>query len=404
MILNSTLMQEIGPSAIRSITSKNAQKAAEGIYVTNFAGGRPDAALFPYTELKEITNMIFSTEDANSVQYGPSSGYMPLRNEIAELMKQMQVNAAAENIYISAGAGQAISFISRALLSDENKVVVCENPTYVASIDTFRAFRADVIGIDMEADGMNLDQLEAVLKTRKVQFIYTIPDFQNPTGTTMSLQKRKRLVELAQMYNTVIVEDAPYAMIHFEGEIMPAIKSFDKYDRVIYIGSFSKIVCPGLRVGWIVADRESVQKLIYMRMRDDSFCNTLAERQIFHYLHDYDFESHLLKIRKAYKSRKDAMIQAIRSDFPERTEVIEPNGGLFAWINLPPEIDAMEFFEAGFEKNIAVVPGRFFHTDGGGNGTVRLCFATVEEPEILEKVSELGKILKKLMDTKKREV
>ena len=210
----------------------------------------------------------------------------------------------------------------------------------------------------------------------------------------MSIEKRKKLVELAKKYNTVIVEDAPYALVNFTGEIQPAIKSFDVDDScVVYIGSVSKIICPGLRVGWIVADAESVQRLIYIRMRDDSFCNTLAERQVYHFLHDYDFDQHLNKISASYKSRKDCMVKTIHKTFPKSCEIIEPNGGLFVWVKFEGSIDTTKLFDYVFEKNIAFVPGTFFYADRSGLNTLRLSFATVTEDVIEAKISELGNLI-----------
>ena len=251
----------------------------------------------------------------------------------------------------------------------------------------------------MDDEGMSMDELEQALKENpKVAFIYTIADFQNPMGASMSIPRRKRLVELAQTYDTFVVEDAPYSLISFDGTVMPAIKSFDTYGRVIYSGSTSKTIAPGLRIGWLAADEESIQKLVYLKMRDDLQVNNMAQRQVLHYLRDCDFDGHLRQVIEVYKRRKQVMIDQVMASFPKGTRVVPSGGGLFLWVELPEGVDTMEMFDFVFQKNIAYVPGQFFCTDGSGKNAMRLNFSTASEEMIAKNIPILGEMIVKYLE------
>lgn len=394
MTISSTFLNGLTPSAIRNVEAKIREKTAQGIRVYSFSAGQPDPALFPVKELEAIVVKAFSEEGGELVQYAASDGYDPLRKMIARIMDTyFQVkNLSEKNIFITCGSQQGLNYISKGLL-EQTDIAVCETPTYVGAIDSIRSYTPHIIGVPMEDDGVDIGELERVLKKQRVKLIYLIPDFQNPTGRSMSIEKRKRIVELAEQYDTFIYEDAPYSLISFNGKVMPAVKSFDRYNRVIYAGSFSKTIAPGLRVGWLVADEESIEKLVYMKMRDDLQVNNIAQRQVYGYLHDYDFDEHLKTIRQVYKERRDCMLAMVRKYFPDDTKVIVPDGGLFMWIELNPQIDAMEMFEFVFKNNIAYIPGTFFCVDGGGKNTMRLNFATLPTDVIGIKMKELGMLI-----------
>ena len=403
MVIHSEFLDSLSPSSIRSITAKIRDKAKEGIQVVSFAGGLPSKEFFPTHDLEEICHKILSDEGGEAIQYAASDGYDPLRMYLVEFMKRYQVNDINyKNILITSGAQQGLAYLAKGLITP-GSVVVTENPSYPGALDTFRAYGAQVVGVKMDDDGMNMDMLEQVLAAHagKVAFIYTIADFQNPMGISMSIEKRKRIVELAQQFATFIVEDGPYSLISFNGTVMPAIKSFDTYGRVIYSGSTSKTIAPGLRIGWLIADEESITKLVYLKMRDDLQVNNMAQRQVLQYRRDYDFDGHLQQVIGVYKQRRDAMVESIRASVPEGTKVIVPGGGLFIWVELPEGNDTLEMFDYVFQKNIAYVPGVFFCPDGSGKNAMRLNFSTTGEEKIRECIPILGSMIKAYINGKK---
>lgn len=392
MSIHTEFLDALTPSAIRAITARIRDKKRDGIRIVNFAGGMPDEATFPAEVFAQITADIIREEGGSALQYAASDGYDPLRKTIAGLMQRFQVCTDYQSIMITCGSQQALSYLSRALLQPGD-VVLCENPSYVGALDTFRTQKAQVIGVEMDQDGMRLDHLEELLRKHHPRFIYSIPDFQNPTGRSMSQSRRKRLVELAETYDTYIVEDAPYSMISFTGQLVPAIKSYDYCDRVFYLGSFSKTICPGIRVGWVVADPDTLRQLIYLKMRDDLQVSNLSQRQADRFLRDYDFDAHLCSIRTKYASRCDRMLKAVQESFPAGCEVVVPRGGIFLWLSLPEGLDAKEAFDDVFEANLAFVPGTFFYPDCSGENTLRLNFCTNDEETIDREIRRMGEIL-----------
>ena len=395
MAIHSKFLDALTPSSIRSITAKIRDKAKNGETVISFAGGLPSSEFFPVEDIKKIDAEIFSSEHGNAIQYAASDGYDPLREYLVEFMKRFGVEGINyKNILITSGSQQGLAYLSKGLITP-GSVVITENPSYPGALDTFNAYGASVIGIDMEEDGMSMDKLENVLKENKnVAFIYTIADFQNPMGVSMSVEKRKRLVELAEEYDVFIVEDGPYSLLTFNGKVMPAVKSFDKYNRVIYSGSTSKTIAPGLRIGWLVADEESIQKLVYLKMRDDLQVNNIAQRQVYHYMKEYGFDEHLKQVIDVYRERRDVMIEAIKASVPAGTKNYKPEGGLCIWLELPEGADSMEMFDFVFQKNIAYVPGVFFCPDGSHKNAMRLNFSTTDKDTIAKYIPILGEMIK----------
>ena len=398
MVISSKFLDALTPSSIRSITAKIRDKAKDGIQVVSFAGGLPSKEFFPLEDLRRITDQVFDEEGGEAIQYAASDGYDPLRQYLVEFMKRYQVNNIDyKNILITSGAQQGLAYLAKGMI-EPGSVVVVENPSYPGALDTFRSYGAEIVGVGMDDDGMKMDALEQVLQQhKKVAFIYTIADFQNPTGRCMSVERRKKLVELAETYDTFVVEDGPYSLISFGGQVMPAIKSFDTYGRVIYSGSTSKTIAPGLRIGWLIADHESITKLVYLKMRDDLQVNNIAQRQVYHYLKDCDFDGHLKTVIDVYRRRRDVMAEAVRASFPEGTRVILPGGGLFMWVDLPEGTDALELFDFVFQKNIAYVPGQFFCCDGSGKNAMRLNFSTTGEEDIARCIPILGEMIKQYL-------
>ncbi len=401
MVIHSEFLDSLTPSAIRSITAKIRDKAKQGEKVVSFAGGLPSAEFFPIDDLRKINEQIFDEEAGEAIQYAASDGYDPLREYLVTFMERFQVTGLNyKNFLITSGAQQGLAYLAKGLITP-GSVVITENPSYPGALETFKSSGAEVVGIKMDDEGMSMDALEQALKKYDhVAFIYTIADFQNPMGASMSIPRRKQLVELAERYDTFVVEDAPYSLISFNGTIMPAIKSFDKYGRVIYSGSTSKTIAPGLRIGWLVADEESIQKLVYMKMRDDLQVNNMAQRQVLHYLRDCDFDGHLRQVVEVYKRRKEVMIQQVMASFPEGTRIVPSDGGLFLWVELPEGNDTLEMFDYVFQKNIAYVPGVFFCPDGSGKNAMRLNFSTTGEDKIRECIPILGQMIKEYIQHK----
>lgn len=403
MAIHSEFLDALTPSSIRNITAKIREKAAQGIQVTSFAGGLPSKEFFPIEDLRKINEQIFDEEGGEAIQYAASDGYDPLRKYLVEFMKRYQVTGIDyKNILITSGAQQGLSYLAKGLITP-GSVVVVENPSYPGALDTFRAYGARTVGVSMDDDGMRMDDLERILQENQgnVPFIYTIADFQNPTGRTLSVERRKQLVELAEKYDTFVVEDGPYSLISFDGTVMPAIKSFDKYDRVIYSGSTSKTIAPGLRIGWLIADHESITKLVYLKMRDDLQVNNMAQRQVYHYMKDCDFDGHLNTVIEVYRRRRDLMIQCIQDSFPAGTRIVVPNGGLFIWLELPEGVNTLEMFDYVFQKNIAYVPGGFFSPGGSGWNTMRLNFSTSSEEKIAQCIPILGQMICQYLESHK---
>lgn len=403
MVIHSEFLDALTPSSIRNITAKIRDKAAQGVQVVSFAGGLPSKEFFPIEEIRKINDQIFDEEGGEAIQYAASDGYDPLRKYLVEFMKRYQVTGIDyKNILITSGAQQGLSYLAKGLIT-AGSVVVVENPSYPGALDTFRAYGARTVGVDMDDDGMRMDHLEQVLRTNRgnVRFIYTIADFQNPTGRSMSVERRKQLVELAEKYDTFVVEDGPYSLISFNDTVMPAIKSFDEYGRVIYSGSTSKTIAPGLRIGWLIADHESITKLVYLKMRDDLQVNNIAQRQVYHYMKDCDFDGHLKTVIEVYRRRRDLMAKCVKESFPEGTRVVMPNGGLFMWLELPEGVDTLEMFDYVFQKNIAYVPGQFFSPDGSGRNTMRLNFSTSSEEQIERCIPILGEMVCQYLDSHK---
>ncbi len=399
MVISSEFLDALTPSSIRSITAKIRERAKDGVSVTSFAGGLPSKEFFPIEEIRRINEQIFDEEGGEAIQYAASDGYDPLRQYLVEFMKRYDVqDIDYKNILITSGAQQGLAYLSKGLIT-KGSVVVVENPSYPGALDTFRAYGAKIIGVGMDENGMKMEELEKVLcENQNVAFIYTIADFQNPTGRSMSIDRRKQIVELAEKYDTFIVEDGPYSLISFDGEIMPAIKSFDRYGRVIYSGSTSKTIAPGLRIGWLVADHESITKLVYLKMRDDLQVNNMAQRQVYHYMKDCDFDGHLKTVIDIYRRRRDVMIRTVEQSFPKGTRIIVPGGGLFLWLELDEKIDTLEMFDYVFQKNIAYVPGCFFSPNGSAKNTMRLNFSTTNEKQIEEGIYILGSMIQEYQD------
>lgn len=384
-------MDNIKGSAIRELL-----KLTEQPEIISFAGGLPAPELFPIEALKEVCLKVLDTDGKAALQYSPTEGYVPLRKIISDRLKRDGIDISYEDILITSGSQQGLEFCARVFV-DEGETIICESPSYLGALNAFKAYLPNFVEVEMDEDGMKMDELEKALKENpNAKFIYTIPDFQNPTGITMSLERRKRIVELAEEYNIPVVEDNPYGDLRFDGEKHPPISFFDKKGMVIYLGTFSKIFAPGLRLGWVAASPEITKKYVLVKQGADLQTNSMSQREIATYIEMNDIDEHIEKIIKVYRKRRDLMIDTMKKEFPENVSYTYPNGGLFTWVTLPNGVDAAEVLQKALEEKVAFVPGGAFYPKPGNENHFRLNYSNMPEDKIVEGITRLGKVLKAL--------
>ena len=383
-------MDALKPSDIREAMKMIAANPG----TISFAGGLPDPNLFPAEAMKVATDKILTENPNAALQYGLTLGRVSLREKIVGLMEREGVKATVDNIAITTGSQQAIT-VAAMLLLEEDSVIITENPSYLGAFAAFKPFATNYVGVNGDEDGMLMDELEETLKnTPKAKMIYVIPNFQNPSGRTWSLERRKKLLELARKYDLPILEDNAYGEVRFEGERVPSIKSMDIEGRVIYLGSFSKILSPGLRVGWACADKEVILKYELVKNGLDLQSAELAQMQVDGFLDENDLDDHIAKINKVYKERRDLMIKTIDEEFPKEAKYFYPEGGMFVWENLPSHGNTRELLVKAIEKRVGFVPGGSFYPKGDCESSMRLNFSTMENDKIVEGIKILGSILK----------
>ncbi|MCD8166052.1 MAG: PLP-dependent aminotransferase family protein [Bacteroides sp.] len=383
-------MSYIKASEIREILKVTQQED-----VISFAGGLPAPELFPVEEINEISQLVLKEAGTKALQYTTAEGYAPLREWIAARMNlRLGTRLDKDNILITHGSQQGLDLSGKVFL-DEEDLVLCESPTYLAAISAFKSYGCNFIEIPTDEDGMDMDALEKVLSTTpRIKLIYVIPTFQNPTGRTWSLERRKRLAELSAAYNIAVIEDNPYGELRFEGESLPSIKSFDKTGNILCTGSFSKIFCPGFRIGWIAGDKEIIRKYVLVKQGTDLQCNTLAQMTIARYLEKYDIDRHIAGIVEVYKKRRDVTVQCIRESFPDTIKFTNPEGGLFTWIELPEGVPARLVLDKCLEKKVAFVPGGSFYPGGNKENTLRINYSNMPEERIEQGIRIIGEVVK----------
>ncbi|MGF7059215.1 PLP-dependent aminotransferase family protein [Brassicibacter mesophilus] len=365
--------------------------------VISFAGGLPAPELFPIEIMKDIAKEVLDENGHKALQYGTTEGHLPLREMIAKRMAKVGIDVTADNILITSGSQQGLDFSGKIFL-DPGDVVLCESPSYLGAINAFKAYQPKFVDVPTDDEGMIMSELEKILETtERIKLIYVIPDFQNPSGRTWSIERRKKLVELANKYNLPIVEDNPYGELRFEGEIPPAVKHFDTEGRVIFLGTFSKTFCPGMRLGWTCADKEALQKYILVKQGADLQASTISQMELAKFLEKYDLDSHIEKIKNVYRKRRDLMLNTIKEEFPTEVKFTYPEGGLFTWVILPENINARELAVKALEKNVAFVPGGSFFPNGGHENTFRLNYSNMDEERIVEGIKRLAQVIKEMI-------
>ncbi|MFZ5968264.1 MAG: PLP-dependent aminotransferase family protein [Bacillota bacterium] len=361
--------------------------------IISFAGGLPAPELFPVEEMKKITLKVLEEGGEQALQYSTTEGYTPLREKIAKRMEICGIQAAADDILITSGSQQGLDFSGKIFLNPDD-VVVCESPSYLGAINAFKAYECKFVEVPTDDKGMIMEELEKVLaNTPNIKMIYVIPDFQNPTGRTWTVDRRKRLLELATQYDLPIIEDNPYGELRFEGEIPPSIKSFDTDGRVIFLGTFSKTFCPGLRLGWVCASPEILNKYILVKQGADLQSSTISQRELSTFLDTFNLDEHVAKIKDVYRHRRNLMLSTMKEYFPPEVKYTYPEGGLFTWVVLPEYINTRELMVKALEKNVAFVPGGSFFPNGGNENTFRLNYSNMPEEKIVEGIKRLGEVI-----------
>ena len=382
------------PSIIREILKNSSDPS-----VIPFSAGNPAPEAFPAKEITEISQAILSKNPIAALQYSITEGYTPLRETISTYMKSHhQIGREFDDIIVTSGAQQVMNLASKVLCNEED-VIICEAPSFIGSLNTFRSIKTRLRGISMEEDGMNMQELEQALKEEpNARMIYTIPNFQNPSGITMSLEKRKKMYQLAKQYGVIILEDNPYGDLRVSGTHVPAIKSFDEDGIVIYAGSFSKVISPGMRVGFTIAPKPIVQKMVVCKQADDVHTNILAQMICNMLMTDYDYDGHLEKLRAIYRKRTQLMLNLIEEYLvPHGITYHKAEGGLFIWCTLPENINMLDFCKKSAEKKVCVVPGNAFLVDESAPcQSFRINFSTPTEEQIQKGIAILGETAKQM--------
>jgi len=365
--------------------------------VISLAGGLPDTSTFPAKTFAAQMTRIAQESAAEALQYGPTEGFRETVDCIVEVMGAEGMLPDPDDVIVTTGGQQAIDLICKALV-DPGDAVICEAPTYPGAIPVFCSYQADTIQIECDGEGMRIDELEATLERldvegRRPKLIYTVPSFQNPAGVTMSLERRRRLVELARSRELLVVEDSPYGLLRFGGEGLPPLYQLDGGDFVIYIGTFSKILSPGIRLGWAVMPPPVMEKVVLGKQASDLCTSTLTQYFVREYFGEGRWREYIDSVTEIYRARRDAMLDALRTYFPPQASWTEPEGGLFVWATLPPYIDTSDLLAKALRENVAFVPGQAAYVDGRGRNSMRLNFSAGGDGEIREGIRRIGKVI-----------
>jgi 2-aminoadipate transaminase len=370
----------------------------------SFAGGLPAPEAFPVEEIAVVTERILREQGARALQYGPTEGYYPLRELIANQLSSHDLAVSPENVLITSGSQQALDLLGRIFL-DAGDTLVVESPTYLGAFQAWGAYGVHYRTVPMDEQGMQIERLEEILQQVKPKWVYTLPNFQNPSGVTLSSERRTRLVELTARYQVPVVEDDPYGHLRFVGEPQSSLLNLSgrldlggpgKPGHVFYLGTFSKVLAPGLRLGWIVAPVEVISKMVQAKQGVDLHTATLNQ-MIAHAIASSDFlAGHIQKIRRLYSERRDLMLAALERHFPASVRWTRPEGGLFLWVTLPPEMSATELLVVALKQNVAFVPGGPFFANGGedNNNSLRLNFSNASPEQIETGIARLGVALR----------
>jgi 2-aminoadipate transaminase len=391
---------------IKSSAIRELLKLTQRPEVISFAGGLPAAELFPIERFKDACNNVLSNQGAEALQYGPTEGYKPLREMIAHNLQRYGILATADNVLLTSGSQQALDLIAKLLINRGDRILV-EAPTYLGALQAFNVFGAEYVTVPIDHDGLRTECLEDALRSGP-KFMYILPNFQNPGGTTMSLERRIELVSLANKYGVPLIEDDPYGQLRYEGEHLPPLVMLDRehharddhyqLGNVIYLSTFSKTLAPGIRLGWIVAPPDVISKLVQLKQGADLHTSTFNQMITYEVAKDGFIDQHVRTIRKVYGERRDVMLKSLEEFFPEEVTWTHPAGGLFLWVTLPEGMDCHQLFKVAVKNDVAFVPGDCFFTgEGEGKLNMRLNFSYTNPEQIREGIRRLSIAIKAQM-------
>jgi len=390
--------KNLQPSAIREIF-----KSLTDPTIISFAAGNPSPESFPVEELSRLAADIFANTPSQALQYGITEGFPGLREEIAKRQKsRFGIGRDFDMTVVTSGGQQGLELCCR-VLCDKDDVVLCENPSFIGALNAFRACGAQTVGIPMDEDGINIEALEKLVKeTKNIKLIYVIPTFQNPRGSSTSLEKRKALYEIAKKNGIVILEDNPYGELRFAGEEIPTIKSFDEDGIVVYCSSFSKILSAGMRVGFIIGPSELLQKMVVAKQCEDVHTNNFFQMLCYKYVTECDLDAHIEKIRAIYRHKCNLMLDTLDKEMPKEVKYTRPEGGLFIWCTLPYGLDSGEFAKFAISKKVAVVPGSTFNCDTKApSDSFRINYSTPSDEQIVNGVKILAEAAREYIASKR---
>lgn len=382
-------------------------KLTEQPDIISFAGGLPAPEVFPVPEFQAACQKVLTEHGAQALQYSTTEGYRPLREMIARHTSRYGIEVGPDHILITTGSQQALDLIGKVMINPGDHILV-ETPTYLGALQAWSAYQAEYVTVPMDDEGMRTDKLEAALRVSP-KFIYALPNFQNPAGVTLTMERRDKLIELADHYGVPIIEDDPYGQLRYSGRhLLPLVVLDNKFQgngghpysgNVIYLSTFSKTLAPGLRLGWIIAPIEVINKLVLAKQGLDLHTSTFNQILAYEVARKGFLDKHIKLIRKVYGARRNAMLSALEKYFPADVRWTKPEGGLFLWVTLPEHLNANEILQKALERKVAFVPGTSFYADGAGHNTMRLNFSYVAPPVIEEGIRRLGSLLKEVIVT-----
>ena len=390
MVRFSTRMNLLKGSAIRELLA-----LANKPEILSFAGGMPAPELFPVDKIKAATDAVLEEQGKVALQYSSTNGFEHFRQQIADRMEaKLNIKTTADNILVTSGSQQGLDYSAR-VFCDKGDVVIIESPSYLGALNAFKACEPNFVAIPTDGDGMIMEELEKVLATTEnVKMIYVIPDFQNPTGRTWDLDRRHKFMEIINRYEIPVIEDNPYGELRFEGEYMPALKSLDTKGLVIYLGTFSKILAPGYRLGWVCAEDEILAKYNFMEQAASLQASTIGQMETSKWIDMFDLDAHVNTIRECYRKRRAVMLETLAKELPEPCTFTRPDGGLFAWVVLPEYMDAKDLQMKCLAKKVAFVPGGSFFPNGGHDNTLRLNYSCMPEEKIVQGITALCRTIR----------
>jgi 2-aminoadipate transaminase len=383
-------MNQVHKSFIREILKVTADPE-----VISFAGGLPNANFFPVDEIAAAASKVLAADGPAVLQYAASEGYAPLRQWIANRYTADGVQIEPDEILITNGSQQGLDLLGKVLLNEGDRVII-EKPGYLGAIQAFSLYGADFAPIDLLNDGLDVEQLQQYLQTHSAKLFYAVPNFQNPSGVSYTAATRAAVAELLHQHNVILVEDDPYGSLRFHGEHQPLIRHY-RQGISVSLGSFSKIVSPGLRMGWIAAPRPLMEKLLIAKQASDLHSNYFTQRILYQYLQDNVLEEHIGRIRAFYGKQCEQMLELLDEHMPQGVTYTRPEGGMFTWVTLPPEVAALELFERAAVQKVVFVPGPAFYADGTGTNTLRLNFSNADPDRMAEGIARLGQVMKEML-------